>query len=437
MTQLARGIAGHLRQDRVKRFGQQFGWTLSSRVVAALLQMVVLALLARGLEPAGFAYVSSINVALLVVVALNGFGIQRQISYRRARDPNDERLPGLFRRRLRYTYTSAVVWLAATVALALVFDDDRWLAVVPATIWLVAEQNTQVWNSIAIADGKASQMMASFLFRRVPVVLFLVAALVEGWDIVWSWSVGLALGAVLAYLFQYRFQEPWARVLVPRRDREKVGLDLGYWWSQVGEQMRDLDVPLLTAFVDPVVAGIYALPARFVRPMNMITIATGSVAFPRLSRRKTVWRTELLAGVAVGAAPTVLIAALLFLAAPVLPLIAGDAYAGSVTTMQIVCVATALWGPCSLMVVFMQSRSDQATRAAGATVMTYNCLQLGGVVLGGILGGAPGAALAYVVGQALTLVTLTVLALRYAAPGRPEKVAASFATTATAPEQAN
>lgn len=399
--------------------------------------MAVLALLARGLTPANLAFVSSINVALMIGVALNGFGIQRQIAYRRSRNPQDERLPGLFRRRLRYTYASAVVWVIAMVGLAVAFDDSRWLAVIAASIWLIAEQNTQIWNTIAVADGRASHLMVSFLWRRAPVVLFLVVALFLDWDVIWAWSIGLAVGAALAYAFQFRYQEPWARALLPRRDKTKVELDLGYWWSQVGEWLRDLDVPLLTVFVDPVVAGVYALPVRFVRPMNMITLATGSVAFPRLSRRNTIYRHQVLGGVALGSSPTALMAAVLFFMAPLLPVIAGSAYAGSVSTMQIVCVATALWGPTSLLVIFMQSRSDRATRVAGATVFTYNFIQLGGVVLGGLLGGAAGAAMAYAVGQALLLLTLGALSMRYATPSGPRTAEASFAPTSPASDQAS
>ena len=41
----------------------------------------------------------------------------------------------------------------------------------------------------------------------------------------------------------------------------------------------DFDVPAL-AVVDIHTAGIYALPARLLRPMNMIAAATAQIAFP-------------------------------------------------------------------------------------------------------------------------------------------------------------
>jgi PST family polysaccharide transporter len=396
------------------------GWTLSSRIVAAVLQMAILVLLARGLTPSAFAFVSSVNVALMVACALNGFGIQRQLAYRRSRNPDDELLGSLFARRLRYTYASAVLWLGATVALGL-STDPRFLAVAPAALWLVAEQITQTWNTVAIVDGRASQLMSSFLFRRVPVIVLVAVALVRDWDVVWTWSIGLALGAVLAYLFNYRQQPSWASVLLPRRRliSGRSTLDLGYWWSQVGEQLRDMDVPLL-ALVNPSVAGVYALPVRFVRPMNMVTLATGSVAFPMLSRREKFARRHVLVGVAAGSAPTVLIAALLFLAAPLLPVIAGSAYQDSVATMRVICLGTVLWAPSSLLVIFLQSRSDAATRLAGSIVISFNVLQLIGVMVGGAAAGATGAAAFLAVGQGFALAPLLAAAMHHAG-SRPEQ----------------
>lgn len=79
----------------------------------------------------------------------------------------------------------------------------------------------------------------------------------------------------------------------------------------------------------------------------------------------------------------------------------------------------------------MQSRSDRATRAAGATVITYNLLQLGGVVLGGTLGGATGATWATwatVVTQSLALLTLCLLAMRYTRPTSSLATAPSLAS---------
>ena len=87
----ARG-AGHLMSAR--GFLRQLGWSFTSKVVSAALQLVVIVLLARGLEPARFAGVASANVVMMAVVALNGFGLIRQVQYRRSVDRDDPDLPG-------------------------------------------------------------------------------------------------------------------------------------------------------------------------------------------------------------------------------------------------------------------------------------------------------------------------------------------------------
>src|ERR1700710_304954 len=107
---------GRVTSKRLKAFGGQLGWSLAARVVAALLQMVVIPLLARGLPPSSFAFVSAMNVVLTIVVAMNGFGLNRQIQFRRSRLSGAPAAAELFARRLRYSYGSAIVWLVFTVA---------------------------------------------------------------------------------------------------------------------------------------------------------------------------------------------------------------------------------------------------------------------------------------------------------------------------------
>ena len=78
-------------------FRRQVLWSLVARSTSAVLQVMILVLLARGLPPYLFAFVIAVNVVLQVAVAVNGFGLLRQIEFRRSRDPHDPSLPALFR----------------------------------------------------------------------------------------------------------------------------------------------------------------------------------------------------------------------------------------------------------------------------------------------------------------------------------------------------
>ena len=77
----------------------------------------MLVLLARGLAPGWFAVVISVNVALQVTVAVNGFGLLRQIEYRRSRNKDDPDLASLFAMRLAFSWASAVGWIVLCLAM--------------------------------------------------------------------------------------------------------------------------------------------------------------------------------------------------------------------------------------------------------------------------------------------------------------------------------
>ena len=96
---------------------RQMGWSFTSRVVAAALQLVVIVMLARGLDTSTFAHVATANVLMMAIVPLNGFGLMRQLQLRRSLDPDDPSLPAVFAVWQRFMLGSVVIWLAGCVGL--------------------------------------------------------------------------------------------------------------------------------------------------------------------------------------------------------------------------------------------------------------------------------------------------------------------------------
>lgn len=375
-----------------RSFGHQVAWSLVARAMAAVLQILVLVLLARGLEPVQFALVSAAYVALNVVVAINGFGLLRQIEFRRSRDPLDPSLPGLFALRLRFSYASATLWAVVCLALWLVTGHQYFLALTPAAVWLLVEQTTQIWNGISVVDGHAQHLVTSYLTRRLPVVLVLAVALAADLHVVWSWTVGLAVGSFLSYAVGWRRQEPWARIMWPRRRRgsERLPLDLGYWWGLVGFQIRDLDVAAVSA-VSAAAGGFYAFPARLVSPLNLVTLAAGSVAFPRVAR-DGITRAQLRRGTFLGTLPVLAGSLTVALLAPFLPLLLGSAYAESVPVLRITCVTAVLTGIATLLMILMQARSTEDAQRVGYLSLAFGALQVASTSTGALVAGAVGAA---------------------------------------------
>jgi lipopolysaccharide cholinephosphotransferase len=400
--------------DRSGSFSHQVAWSLVARASSAILQVLVLVLLARGLAPGWFAVVVSITVLLQVVVAVNGFGLLRQIEYRRSRDRGDPTLASLFAMRLAFSWASAVGWVVFCLVMYAVTDSVFAIACLPAALWLLVEQTTQVWNGVAVADGDTRALVGSYLTRRLPVVLALVVALVLDRWMVPAWTFGLAAGSVLSYVWGYHRQEPWARMIWPRRRAitEKLPLDLGYWWGLVGQQLRDFDVAAVHSVSDTV-SGFYAFPARLVAPMNLVTVAAATSLFPRVAR-EGLTRKHLRLALTVGLVPVTLIAAVMALAAPLLPVVLGEAYDGSVDVMRVACVTAVMSGAATLLAFMVQGHSTEAARVSGYLTLGFAVLQIGAAALGAGLDGAVLAA-AFVAGvNALLALTLYAQARRVA-----------------------
>lgn len=402
----------------VLAFGRQVGWSFTAKVVSAVLQLVVIVLLARGLSPSEFAWVASANVVMLAVVATNGFGLIRQIQYRRSLDKQDPTLPGLFNLWQIFTFSSAVLWLASCLILYSVTREPDFIALLPIAAWLTLEQTTALWNGISIVDDRAQDLMSSYLYRRLPVVIGLLLGLAMDWDVVWCWTLGIAFGSSLAYVRGYGRQEIWARNLIPRRPRngEKVTFDLGYWWTEVGAQIRDLDVAVIS-LISASVGGVYGLPARLVKPMNLVTVATASVAFPKLARWPVVTRRQLLVGCVVGTGPVLAVSGLIAALAGFLPHVVGEEYAAAVPALRVLCIAATVSGFGALVMTFLQARSTAANRFAGYTVLGFGILQICTAGLGAYWGNATTAAWAATMTQ---IVAVTVLWMRAMAQCRQE-----------------
>lgn len=360
----------------MRRFLQQVGWSFTSRIVAAVLQLVVIVLLARGLDPHEFGLVATANVVMMGLVPLNGFGLLRQLQFKRSLDPDDPLLPAIFSLWQRFMLGSVFVWLAGCLALWLATDNDVYVALTPIAVWLLFEQQTTVWNAMSMIDGRAHELMSSYLWRRGPVVAALAVALATDLDVTWTWTVALAAGAVLAYVFGRHRAPDWARRALPGpRVPGDVKFDFGFWWSEVGTVLRDFDVAAVTV-ISAATGGIYALPARLVRPMNLVTNAATSVLYPRIARARIITRKQLVVGSLAGTAPVAVISGVTAALAGLLPRLVGDEYAASVPVLRVLCVCATVVGFGTLLVTVCQARSHAATQFTGRLFIVVAVVQV-------------------------------------------------------------
>jgi lipopolysaccharide exporter len=191
---------------------------------------------------------------------------------------------------------------------------------------------------------------------------------------------------------------------------EKVALDLGYWWGLVGLQLRDLDVAVVSA-VSSVAGGFYAFPARLVSPMNLVTLAAASVAFPRVARAGLT-RRQLRKGTLLGVLPVCLVAVCVELLTPFLPLLLGDAYQDSVPVLRIACVTAVLSGTATLLGILLQALSTEDARVVGYLSLGFAVAQVCAAAIGAWLGGAVGASTGVAMVSTVLVVTLWIQANR-------------------------
>lgn len=391
---------------------RQMGWSFTSRIVAAALQLVVIVLLARGLDTSTFARVATANVVMMAIVPLNGFGLMRQLQLRRSLDPDDPSLPAVFAVWQRFMLGSVVLWLAGCLWLWLATGEELYVALTPIAVWLLFEQQTTIWNAISLVDGRARDLMPSYLWRRGPVVAALAVALAADLDVVWTWTVALAVGAALAYVLGRHRAPTWAQRALPgRRPEGEVRFDLGFWWTEVGGVLRDFDVVAVT-LVSAATGGIYALPARLVRPMNLVTNATTAVLFPRIARARVVSRRQLVVGSLAGTAPVAAVAGVTALLAGLLPRLVGDEYADSVPVLRVLCLAAVLVGFGTLLITFCQARSSAATAFTGRLMLAVAVVQVPAAGVAAYYGDAVSPAWTITVITAVGCVVLFLRALR-------------------------
>ena len=136
----------------------------------------------------------------------------------------------------------------------------------------------------------------------------------------------------------------------------RLPFDLGYWWGLVGQQLRDFDVAAVHTVSDSI-SGFYAFPARLVAPMNLVTVAAATSLFPRVARGGLT-KKHLRLALTFGLVPVALIAAVMALAAPLLPVILGEAYDGSVDVMRVTCITAVLSGAGTLLSFMVQAPLD-------------------------------------------------------------------------------
>lgn len=411
---------------RRKKIASQFAWVSMGRVVAAVLQALILALVARSVTPAEFGILGVFLGIATVAQTVIDMGVATFIIRERAARPDSGEI-ALAMRFNSFTSICLVVLTAVAITVAGVGISSAWWLLLPLAIWIGSERNADARISIALADGDAKINVANLVGRRLLATALLLALVSLGVDGLLSYAVALALAAALSSVFANSYVR---KRVAPRSDttyRELLRKSRPYWIHSVATQSKNLDSALVAAGAGAAAAGFYTAGSRLTNPLRILPYSLASVLLPEATRAHANGRTlrpaYVLAG-AMGVGLSVVYLALVPVAPWLVVTVLGPAYEGAVGVIQIVLLGFPFAAGISLVHVLLQAVGRKGIVAVSSTI--FAVVTLASVWLAAVLWGAIGAAIALSVSTAAQFAYLiawlvVVSVRRKAAPtGAPE-----------------
>lgn len=378
-----------IRESDLMNFRRQFSWILASRLFGAALQAVLIFLFARWAGPSDFGVAAAVMGAVTFVATASDFGLGTYVVINRAGHPTG---PEVYSALRINNYTSigiSVVGLATLVFLG------RWSEAIalsaPLAVWMGAERNINVWQSVSLADGTATLNAGTLVGRRTLNVVAFIALEVTLSSSILAYSLSCALSSVVFAIFIQR-------IIGNRVDRTRrlpahtvIGESWPYWLTSATSQLKQLDVTLTAVILTSGTAGLYAFVVRLVTPLNLLATSMA----PLLSAH--VRRDQSKASVMV-IKPTLFVlgtmtAVLSFLAAMAPTLLekaVGPEYLSATTAFRIICVAVFFQSAIALLQAILQGYEMKKSVMKVSAVTS--ALYLGGVSAGAFLFGLDGAA---------------------------------------------
>ena len=317
------------------QLGRQFAWASTARVIAAILQAILLIVAARAVSSAEFGLLASVlGVATVVQTALD-MGVSTFVTRERAASPDS----GSVATALRFNALTSVIMalLAGTLILWAGTFNVSFLFLLPLAIWVSAERTADLRLAIAFADGDVRVNSLNLLARRLTSIVLLVALLYLAVEPLLAYSIAVALAAVASAIFANAYVR---KRVVTRSDisfRKLIRMSWPYWLHSVATQARNLDSAIVALVAGSTQAGYFSVASRLTSPLRILPTSLESVLLPNAARAGTSGMRPLARLAAIATLICVGVYAVVFAATPwALPVLLGDAYAGSVPAVMIV-----------------------------------------------------------------------------------------------------
>ena len=384
-----------------------FALLLASRLLSAVSQAIIIAMVARWTDPVRFGTVVAALGIATAVSGLSDLGFTSYIIRARARNKNDSKVAYALWISDLIAIPTALLCAGAIVVAAVVLHQPALLVMLPLAVWVALEKCTEVWLAVAIADEYLHCNIFSVAARRgLACCLFLLLSTLLA-DTVLALTSAYALSSIIGYLATLGM----LRGRVSHRGRwtfrSIISEAVPYWLNSVCGQARGLDVSLVGVMAGPVAAALYGVPARLLGPLKLLPGALGSVLTVRAGRQVepnfTPLRTAFLA---VGSIYGLFMGGLAIFAQELITVLLGREYLTAVEPMQIFCLAAFTSGIAAMLVGLLQGWGDE--RFVGRSALVATVLLLVAAVVGALAGGAVGASIGVSLAYLINLLILSV-----------------------------
>jgi len=262
---------------------RQLVWVASGRILAAVLQAVLLILVARALEVAEFGHLMAFVGVVTLAQVLVDCGVSMFVTRERAAAPES----GGVTAALRFTVVSSsllLLMLAAGLAASAVLVSPVYWSMLPLVLWAAGERNADSRLSVAFADGDVHVSVLNLVTRRSCTILLFEAAVRGDVPPVLAFSIAAATTALGSATFANLYIR--RRVTAPPSlsFRELLRLSRPYWVWNIASQARNLDALLVSAFAGAVQTGIYSSGSRLINPLQILPASLASILLPASAR---------------------------------------------------------------------------------------------------------------------------------------------------------
>lgn len=397
------------------RVGRQFAWVSGGRILAALIQALIMLLLVRAVSPAEFGFFAGVYGVLTVVQTFFDFGLPTLVVRERAKRANPTVVTAALYLNNALSLTMGLS-LILVIGLLGVLVNPQFFLLLPLGLWAAAERNADAWLGVVFADGDARINTTNLVSRRVGnLALFAGLTLWTSIDPVLAFGLSSAAAASASWVFAHSYVKKRLAPAESIRAGALFRLSYPYWINSVATQARNLDATIIGLVAGTAQAGFYAAAARLTSPLRILPTSLAAVLLPASSSRNSSNMRGLLKLVAYVVGGLGAFYLVLGLIVPyVVPVVLGEAYTGAVPALQITAVGLVFAAAASLLGSLLQGVGLKHFVAGTAVLTTVVCLA--GVAAGGLLWGASGAAtglaLSYIVQSATLLIRLTTFIIR-------------------------